>query len=403
MHYDPFDEVIRTAPLPVYAQLRAESPVHYVERLDAWALSLFADVWEAGQDNVHFDQPGPSFQDIGAEKLPVFESDAGRGTIFMMNPPNHTQVRKALAKSFTPGAVKKMEAALRAQTRACLAEALPTGKMDVISDLAAQISVQVACQIIGLPTEDGRHLASIVHRYFARVPGVKGMSGDALTAAMELHQYLIAAAQQRRKDGIDRFDDALSILLSQDFADAGPFDDAEMAGQLMTLLVGGTETLPKVFAGGILQLARHPKQRAALVANPAAIGSAFTEIARYEMPTNFLSRKVKSDIELRGKKLREGQGVILLYRSANRDAAEFDEPDRFDIARKPPRTLSFGHGTHVCIGQHAAKLEARIMYEELLAAVPEYEVPEAGVVRAESEFVAGYIEMPIEFEPRELA
>jgi cytochrome P450 len=340
---------------------------------------------------------------LGPRSRLVFDSDAGRGTIFMMNPPNHTQVRKALAKSFTPGAVKKMEDDLRAQARACLAEVLPTGKMDVIRDLAAQLSVQVACKIIGLPTEDGRHLAGIVHRYFAREPGVKGMAGDALQAAMELHEYLIAAAQQRRKDGVERFDDALSILLSQDFADGGPFDDGEMAGQLMTLLVGGTETLPKVFAGGILQLARHPEQRAALVANPAAIGSAFTEIARYEMPTNFLSRKVKSDIELRGKKLCEGQGVILLYRSANRDAAEFDEPDRFNIDRKPPRTLAFGHGTHVCVGQHAAKLEARIMYEELLSAVPEYEVPEAGVVRAESEFVAGYIEMPIEFEPRELA
>ena len=401
MHYDPFDEVMRTDPLPIYAQLRRESPVHYVERLDSWALSRFADVWEAGQDNEHFDQPGPSFQDIDSDDPPVFEGDFGRGSIFMMNPPSHTQVRKALAKVFTPGAVRKFEGDLRAQTRDCLARVLPTGRMDVISDLGAQISVQVACKIIGLPTEDGRELAGIVHRYFSREPGVKGMSDDAMAAALEMHEYLTAATQERRKAGIEKFDDALSILLSQKFEE-GPFEDHEMAGQLMTLLVGGTETLPKVFAGGVLQLARHPDQRAALATDAKAIPSAFTEIARYEMPTNFLTRKVRREIEVGGQKLREGQGVLLLYRSVNRDASEFDEPDRFNIDRRPPRTLSFGHGTHVCVGQHAAKLEARIMYEELLAAVPEYEVPEAGVVPAASEFVAGYLAMPIEFEPREL-
>ena len=118
---------------------------------------------------------------------------------------------------------------------------------------------------------------------------------------------------------------------------------------------------------------------------------------RYEMPTQFLSRTAMRDVELRGQQIRAGQGVLLLYRSANRDEREFDEPDRFDIHRRPPRILSFGHGTHVCLGQHAARLEARVMYEELLAAVPEYVVVEQEVVRARSEFVDGYLRVPIVF------
>jgi cytochrome P450 len=103
---------------------------------------------------------------------------------------------------------------------------------------------------------------------------------------------------------------------------------------------------------------------------------------------------------LRGRQLRRGQGVMLLYRSANRDEREFPEPDRFDIHRRAPRTLSFGHGTHVCLGQHVARLEARIMLEELLRRVPDHAVLEDEVVPARSEFVAGYLEMPIAFSRR---
>jgi cytochrome P450 len=168
---------------------------------------------------------------------------------------------------------------------------------------------------------------------------------------------------------------------------------------LMTLVTGGTETLPKVFAGGILQLYRHPGQRAELVADPGLFPVAFTEIARTEMPTNFLTRTVAKDLVLRGRQLRAGQGVMLLYRSANRDEREFPEPDRFDIHRRAPRTLSFGHGTHVCLGQHVARLEARIMLEELLRRAPDYAVLEDQVVPARSEFVAGYLAMPIAFAP----
>jgi len=400
VQYDPFDPVMREDPLPVYARLRRESPVHYVERWDAWALSLFEDVWNAGQDNDHFDQPGPSMLLLDEADDPTPE-DPERGTLFTMNPPQHTAMRKALVRLFTPRAVSNLEPQVRAQVRGLLSRALPTGRMDAIADLAGQISVQVACAVIGLPSEDGPMLSDVVTRYFSREPGVEGMSETSIAAMIELREYVLAAIAERRSSGIVSDDDALGVYL-QAAIDGRPFTDDELVGQVMTLVVGGTETLPKVFAGGVLQLARHPDQRAGLVRDPSGLRDAFEEIARYEMPTQFLTRKVRKDIELRGQKLREGQGVLFLYRSANRDEREFDEPDRFDIRRRSPRILSFGHGTHVCAGQHAARLEARIMYEELLAAVPEYEVPEAGVVHAHSEFVDGYLAMPMEFEPREL-
>ena len=321
-------------------------------------------------------------------------------SVFVMNPPEHTAVRRKVARHFTPQGVRKLEPSLRAIARDLLAKSLPQGRLDVIGDLSAQISVRAVCLLMGLPVSDGDYLTGIVRRFFAREPGFDGMTPDALDASMELRAYLVEAVRARRHRGTE-IDDAMATHMALG-EEGEELTDEQVASHLTTLVVGGTETLPKVFAGGVLQLHRHPDQRAELAASPELIPKAFEEIARYEMPTNFLARTVARDVTLRGQTLREGQGVIFLYRSANRDEREFDDPDRFDIHRRAPRILSFGHGTHVCLGQHVAKLEARVMYEELLASVPDYEVAESAVVPARSEFVAGYLEMPIVFEPREL-
>ncbi|TFG97907.1 MAG: cytochrome P450 [Myxococcales bacterium] len=400
MDYDPFSDEVLDDPHRVYARLRAESPVHYLEAFDTWALALFEDVWNAGAETAHFVQPGPVIELAGVREgqllaeaqAEVLESGA---SIFIMNPPQHTQLRKRLARLFSPQGVARLEPGLRALVCERLDAVLPTGRCDVIGDFAAQIAVQATCLLIGLPVGDGPALVETVRRFFAREPGFAGMPPDGIAASLELREYLWQAVRTRRKRA-DRHDDAMQAYL--DFELEGrPLTDEEVAMHLMTLVTGGTETLPKVFAGGVLQLYRHPEQRAELAADPSLLPSAFTEIARTEMPTNFLTRTVAKDLVLRDRQLRAGQGVMLLYRSANRDEREFPEPDRFDIHRRAARTLSFGHGTHVCLGQHVARLEARIMLEELLRRVPDYAVLEDEVVPARSEFVAGYLAMPIAF------
>ncbi len=393
VEYDPFSDQILDDPFPVYRQLRDEAPVYYVEGLNSWALSRFEDIWNAGADPTTFSSPGPDPQTPDSPD----ETLVG-GSIFSLNPPTHTVVRKLLAPKFRPGGVKHLEPAIRRVVTDCIARVLPTGRCDVIGDLGLQLSVKVACLIIGLPLEDADHLAGIVKRFFYREPGVRGMAPDALAAAGELAAYLIDQANERKRSGHDR-DDVLDRYCQLEI-DGVPLPDEVLGGHLVTLVAGGTETLPKVIAGGVLQLHRHKDQRAELVANPGLIPDAFMEIVRYEMPTQFLTRRVAKDVELRGEKLRKGQGVMFLYRSANRDEREFDEPDRFDIHRRAPRIMSFGHGTHLCIGQHAARLEARVLLEELLTHMPEYDLDESQVVPARSEFVAGYLEMPITFTPR---
>jgi hypothetical protein len=160
-------------------------------------------------------------------------------------------------------------------------------------------------------------------------------------------------------------------------------------------LIGGSETFPKVFANLARRLFEHPSQRAAVAADPSLAPDAMIEALRYDMPTQFLGRTVVRDIELHGEKLRAGDVVLFLYASANRDPREFRDPDNFDIARRPPRILSFGHGTHACLGIHTAKAEGRIALEELLRRDPEYEIDLAGAQRLRTEFVQGFSHLPV--------
>jgi cytochrome P450 len=405
VEYDPFSDEVLDDPFPVYARLRNESPVHFLERHDAWALSRFDDVWRAGADNDHLAQPGPPIERRGVLKRRIVDEaeiarTVGAGNVFSLNPPEHTLVRRAISRFFTPNAMRRLEPEVRKLVRDLLAEVLPSGGFDVMHDLAGHISVQVACRLIGLPLEDSPALSAIVHRVFSREPDIEGMPPDALAAVGELRTYLEEAIRERQRRGIERFEDVMSTYMTLELG-GERLDVTTLASHLTMLVTGGTETLPKVFAGGVLQLHRHPDQRAALASDASLIPDAFTEIARYEMPTQYLTRRVRRDFDLHGHRLSEGQGVLLLYRSANRDEREFEEPDRFDVARRPRRILSFGHGTHVCLGMHAARLEGRILLEELLGAIPEYEVIEKEVVPARSDLVAGYTAMPIRFEARE--
>ena len=161
------------------------------------------------------------------------------------------------------------------------------------------------------------------------------------------------------------------------------------------MFVGGAETLPKVVAGGAYQLWKDPAQRRALVDDPSAAPRAFEEMLRYDLPLQFIGRTLLVDAEVAGESMRAGQRVVLLLICANRDEHEFADPERFDSTRLMERHLGLGHGVHVCIGAHVARLEGTVMLQELLARHPGYEVDDADLRREGSEFHVGWAEMPI--------
>jgi cytochrome P450 len=402
LDYDPFSAAAMTDPYPLYRELRATHPMFPLPRYDAFALSRFQDVWGVIEDAARFSiAEGPVF----SPEVVSHPGDASTlepwqpaRSFASWDPPAHTGLRQALHAHFRRGAVAGLEATARRIVRERLAALCPRGRFDVVGDLASPVAVGVSCQILGLPPEDGPRLARWSHRSQRRAPGRAGMSEDGLTAQAELHAYMVEHVRQRRAAPAP----ALAVIEALVGAEleGRRLSDPDVATQLVTLFVGGAETVPKILAGGVHDLARHPDQRAALAADGALVPGAFEEMVRHQGVLQSIGRTAKTDLEIDGRRVRRGQRLFLLLQSANRDEREFEDPDRFDVRRRPRRHLGFGHGPHHCIGIHLARLEGRVVLEELLRRVPEWEIDAAGLERPPSDFQIGFTALPIEFVAR---
>ncbi len=391
--YDPFSEQVMNDPFPVYARLREESPCHFVEKWSCWAISRFEDVWNASMDGESYSTAqGTTPGQLLTKIQPVTPM------LNLMDPPEHTELRAQIRRFFTPGTVAGLEAKIGEFVEEALADVLPRGQCDLFNEVASRVSVNTACLANGFPLEDGPMLKGLVDRFFAREEGVVGMTEDGVAAAMELNAYFEKLVKERRRRP------APEPAVVEAFLDATvggqKLPDEAIASHLSMLMIGGSETFPKVFSNGIYRLFQHPDQRARLAANPGALPDAFQEILRYDMPTQFLGRVLKCDVTLHGHTMREGQVALFLYASANRDDREFPEPEIFDIDRKPRRILSFGHGIHSCLGAHFARMEGKLLLGATLRSMPEYVVEVDRLERLRTEFVQGWASMPVKFEAR---
>jgi cytochrome P450 len=391
LHYDPFAEEVIQDPHPVYKRLREEAPCYHVEKWDCYALSRFEDIWTASMDADNYSAAaGTTASHLLTKVQPVTPM------INLMDPPEHTQLRSPLAKFFTPGVVRRHEAQIQRFVDDAFADVADRREADLFNDFATKVSVRVACLANGFPLEDAELLNRLVWRFFARdEEHPAGMTPDGLAAMNEMFGYFIQLIHERRKKGLTG-DTVVDLVVGAQIGGRG-FADEEAASHLSMFIIGGSETFPKTFASAVHRLWQHPEQRAELVRDPGLIPDAYMEALRYDMPTQFLMRTMTNDVTLHGVTMRKGRPVMFLYPSANRDAHEFPEPDRFDIKRRPPRILTFGHGIHACIGRHFAQMEGKLCFQKLLAHAPRYEVQEHKLKRIRTEFVQGWDSMPVVF------
>jgi cytochrome P450 len=393
VEYNPFSDEVMTNPHPVYRRLRDEAPAYYLADYDCWALSRFEDIWNALTDTKSYSvAKGTAPPQLMTKVQPVTPM------IATMDPPAHTRLRSALRPFFGPARVKQIEPQLRTIVGEALDRVRERGRGDLVWDVGMRVATGVASLVAGFPREDGDMLYGLVQRFMGRQQGVDGMTEDGLAAMGEMGAYFAELAGRRRDAGT-RGEHPLDLLIDFD-GGQGRLDDAAIASHMIMLLVGGTDTFPKVFANLAVRLFSNPDQRAAVVADPALAPDAFHEALRIDMPTQLLGRTLLRPVEFHGQTLRAGQGVVFLYASANRDEREFDEPERFDLRRRPPRMLGFGHGTHACLGIHVARAEGRIALTELLARSPEYELELAAAERHRTEFVQGYASLPVRLTAR---
>jgi len=387
--YDPFSEEALRDPYPIYRRLRDESPVHFVERWDSWALSRFQDIWDVSQDSDHLTvTKGTSSPFVLTKSLPPFRN------LNHMDPPSHTELRTRIAPFFMPSHVRALEETIRGYVSECIDGFIDRGEGDLVGELAQVVAIRVGCLVVGFPEQDARELVSFVRRFMSREEGVQGMTPDGIDAFAEMCSFLGRVADdQRGYTGEPR--NPIDALLRA--ASDGLIPQEEVGQHLALLLIGATETFPKAFANAVVLLDRHPDQRKEMAEDPGLIPGGLRECLRVGMPTQFLMRTVAEPYELHGHSLSPGQSIMLMYASGNLDEREFEDPDRFDIHRISRRILTFGHGTHRCLGAFIAEMEGRVMLEELLGRIPDHEVDLAGARRDVTEFIQGYSCLPIRF------
>jgi cytochrome P450 len=375
-----------------FARLRREDPVHWQD-IDGqpgyWAVLRHADLVHVSRHPELFSSWQGS---VVLEDLDPAQLELMRHMLLVMDPPGHTAYRKPLAPHFGARVVGRMEEQVRALCREILAEAAERGDVDLVQDVAALLPSRVIAGIMGLPREDAPRIQAWAE---AMVGGQdeEVAGAEPGTASIEMAMYGIDLAAARRASGTDS-DDITDLLLSTRFEDGEPMTDVDFGSFFVQLVTAGNDTTKAMMSAGVHELLHHPDQMATLRADPALVADAVEEMLRYCNPLHYFRRTATADTELAGKTIRAGDKVALMYTSANRDEAVFADPQTFDIRRSPNPHVSFGIGTHFCLGAHLARLEARVFVEELLSTFATIE-PAGEPARVRSNLANAYKRLPV--------
>ena len=389
MLYDPYSRHMQEDPYPTYRHFRDEEPCTYNPEIDFYALFRFEDVWNGtldwktyssrlGHDLSNKTEPGDSMSIIG------------------MDPPRHVKLRNLISRGFTPRRVAALEGEVRRIVCRYMDSLRDEREFDIQARVGNKFPMDVISALMGLP-EDIRDTYRLwMDKMLERDPETGQPPPEAAEGVQKARDYLTALLAERRAQPRE---DLLSVLAASEYEDIDGKTkhlDAEELLNFAYLLGGaGAETTQKLIGNLMVYLARHPDQRQRVWDDPSLISPAIEEVLRFDAPSQFQGRVAQRDIEIHGLTIPEGARVALVTGAACRDEREFDDPERFDIDRRPVRQLYFGYGQHVCIGKALARLEAQIMLEEVRDRFPSYEVVEAGLTRTFQAHVRGFKTVPI--------
>lgn len=384
--FDPYDYALHEDPYPAYAALRSRAPLYRNQELNFWALSRHGDVLAAFRDPERFSSADGVSLDPSATG-----PHASRIMSFLaMDEPAHGRMRRLVSKGFTPRRVAQLEPRVRQITDQHLQPVLDRRDFDFIEDMAGKIPMDVVSELLGVPAADRAELRRLAETVVHRDDGVLDVPSASVAASLDLVTYYLDLVRQRRQQ---RRDDLISALIDVD-VDGEHLGDEELTAFLFLMVVAGNETTTKLLGHAWYWAWRNPTERAKVWADPDAIPRWIEETLRYDNSTQVLARTATADTPLHGDVIRRGDRVLLLVGSANRDERVFPDPDRYDIDRDTSDLLSFGNGRHYCLGASLARLEARIVLEQLLARVAAYDVDPAGVRRVHSANVRGFASLP---------
>jgi cytochrome P450 len=402
-----------------YSWLRANQPLGqaYVEGYDPiWLVSKHADILEIERQPQIFtsggDKPGAHNPILANQAGDEFTRKINGGslrileTLTYLDPPEHTVIKNIAHDWFRPNNLKKWEERIRQLAREAVDRLQQTdGQIDFVQDFALSYPLHVIMSLFGAPPEDEPRMMKLTQEFFgvadpdAQRDDVEAVSPEAAAqqwaaAIQDFFAYFDTVVEDCRANPRD---DLASLIANARQEDGEYFPKITAYGYYVAIATAGHDTTSSTLAGSILELAHQPEVLARLRSDPELIPNLVNEALRWVSPVKHFVRQALSDYAIRGQQIKSGDRLMLLFQSANRDADVFDRPDVFDIDRKPNRHIAFGTGPHGCIGQHLAKLEMKIMYEELLPRIKSVEV--VGDTKViQTNFVGGLRNLPVRLD-----
>jgi cytochrome P450 family 142 subfamily A polypeptide 1 len=382
-------------PLPVYRRLRDEAPAYWDPVNEVWGISRYHDVVDIEKDPRRYTSARGSRPRIESSDSMINHDD-----------PLHQAKRRLVARRFTPKSVKQHEDHVRGIVTELIDAVEPSGGCEVIEELAAPLPARVICDMLGFPPD----LADKC-REWSEVTMLEGGQYNAdgttrtqteatMVAVLEFAAAALEVLEARRAEPRD---DLFSVWAHTEVVmpdgTATPMSDDDIVHEALLLLDGGAETTRTVIGTMCLELARHPDERAKLLADPSILGTTgVEEFIRWVTPILNMRRTATEDHELHGEAVHAGDEILLMYSSANRDERVFDEPETLDVTREHNHHVAFGFGTHFCLGASLARLEIRVMFEELLRRLPAMRLaPGAEPRKVPSAFACAYDAIPMEW------
>jgi cytochrome P450 len=360
--YDPHDRTTAYDPHPVFRRLRDEAPLYRNEEADFYAVSRFADVERAYLDK-------ETFSSAHGTTLGIIQSgmQLPPGTVLFEDPPEHTVHRKLLSRMFTPRRIAELEERTRQFCVELLDPLVGRDRFDVIAEVAKPVPTRVISMLIGIPEPD----EVAVRDRFEYSRGDDERNMEEVLGGEFFSEYIDWRVEHPS-------DDIMTQLLYAEFEDehgvVRRLTREEMLAYINIVALAGNETTRLAIGWAIKLLSDHPDQRRIVVQDPSFVNSAVEESLRCEPAALQACRYVTRDVEVHGQIVPEGSVMAMIVASANRDERQWTDPDRFDVTRRAETHLTFGFGSHYCLGQALARLEIRLVVEELLRRFPDWEV-----------------------------
>jgi cholest-4-en-3-one 26-monooxygenase len=395
------DRFTEGVPHDWFTYLRANAPVYKHPEPNGpgfWVITKHADVTFVGKDGRTFSSDQANGGVVQIED--VLNQDNERFTeggklMLTTDPPEHTRYRKLVNHGFTPRMINRMEEHIRDLTDELLDKALAKKQVDFVVEVAAELPLLVIAELIGVPVEDRHKIFQWSNRMIgSEDPEYQVAEEEVFQAQVEMFMYASELAAERKANPRD---DIMTTLLNAEI-DGDSLSDMDFNLFFLLLSVAGNETTRNAISHGMNAFLENPDQYQLLVEDPSLIDSATEEIVRWASPVMYFRRNCMADSEIRGQAIKAGDKLTIWYTSANRDEEVFDDPFRFDIRRDPNPHIGFGGGgPHFCLGANLARMEIRMLFEELAKRVPR--ITAVGEPdRLRSNFIAGIKHLPVEFD-----